>query len=387
MDNETLLKAAEEFGTPLYVYDLKEIKNRIHKVQNTLKGIEYNIFFAFKSNSNVHLLSFMRELGCGADVVSMNEYKMAKYAGFAPDEIVINGNGKTQDELKIYLNEKVKCINVDSVEEIEKIPKDLPAHIAIRINPDVDAKTHPHISTGLKENKFGVDLKSASAFVHSLPSNLKLTGLHCHIGSQIIDVSPFVDALNSLKFFIRKENLKLEFLNIGGGWGIDYFRNGTGLNIERYRKEVVPILKGFEIPIHLELGRFLVGPAGYLVTRVSEIKRTATKNFVVVDASMSTLLRPALYGAYHYIEFLSNGPKMLADVVGRACESGDTLGKSREVNVPKIGDLGIIYDVGAYGYSLASNYNLSLRPAEVAFDGKDFKLIRRRETFNDLIRL
>lgn len=387
MDKKKLSKAAKEFGTPLYIYDLREIKRHIHKVQNALEGIEHNILFAFKSNSNVHLLRFVKGLGCGADVVSMNEYKMAKYAGFTPDKIVVNGNGKTKDELRIYLKDKVKYINVDSMEEIEKFPKDLPAHIAIRINPDVDAKTHPHISTGLKENKFGVDIRSASNLIHTLPSNLKLTGLHCHIGSQITNVLPFIDALNSLKLFIEKEELKLEFLNIGGGWGIDYFHNGTELNVEKYRQKVVPMLKEFGVPIHLELGRFLVGPAGYLVTRVLEVKRTTTKNFVVVDASMSTLLRPALYNAYHHIEFLSDGPKMLADVVGRVCESGDTLGENRQINAPKTGDLGVIYDAGAYGYSMASNYNLSLKPAEVTFDGESFELIRRRETFKDLTRL
>ncbi len=232
-----------------------------------------------------------------------------------------------------------------------------------------------------------MDIRSASNLIHTLPSNLKLTGLHCHIGSQITNVLPFIDALNSLKSFIEKENLKLEFLNIGGGWGIDYLHNDTELNVEEYRQKVAPMLKKFGISIHLELGRFLVGPAGYLVTRVLEVKRTTTKNFVVVDASMTTLLRPALYNAYHHIEFLSNGSRILADVVGRVCESGDTLGKNRQINAPKTGDLGVIYDAGAYGYSMASNYNLSLKPAEVTFDGESFELIRHRETFEDLTRL
>ena len=387
MNEEMLVRAAKNFGTPLYIYDLKEIENRIHKVQKTLEGVEHRIFFAFKSNSNFHLLKRMRAFGCGADVVSMSEYKMAKSVGFTSDEMVINGNGKTEDELGIYLKDKVRYINVDSMEEVERFPKNLSARVAIRINPNVDAKTHPHISTGLRENKFGVDMKEASKLIHTLPANLKLVGLHCHIGSQITDVSPFIDTLNSLKLFIDKEDLKLEFLNIGGGWGIDYLHNGTELSTEKYREKIVPLLKKFGIPIHLELGRFIISPAGYLVTKVLEIKHSSFKNFIAVDASMSTFLRPILYNAHHHIEFLSNGSKILVDVVGRVCESGDTFGKNREVKTPKVGDLGIIYDVGAYGYSMASNYNLSLRPAEVTFDGKDFKLIRRRETFDDLIRL
>ncbi len=387
MDKEIFLKAAKEFGTPLYLYDLRVIKKRLEMVERTLKNVEHKIFFAFKSNSNPHLLEFVKSLGFGADVVSMNEYKMAKLVGFSPSNIVVNGNGKITDELKVYARDGVGCVNVDSSEEIQRFP-DLSARIAIRINPDVDAKTHPYISTGLKKNKFGVNMESASAIIRSLPSNLKLVGIHSHIGSQITDISTFVDAFKSLKSFIDKESLKLEFVNIGGGWGIDYSHKGEGLNLQDYQEKVVPILKSFGVPIHLELGRFIVGPAGYLVTRVLELKRTTSKNFVIVDTSMSDLIRPSLYGAHHHIEFFPDGSEeIVADVVGRVCETGDTLGKNRKIFKPEIGDLGVIYNVGAYGYAMSSNYNLSLRPAEVAFDGRNLKLIRRRETLEDIVKL
>ncbi len=386
MDREIFLQAAKEFGTPLYLYDLRGIRKRIEMVERVLKSLEHKVFFAFKSNFNPYLLRFVRELGLGADVVSMNEYKMAKYVGFDTSEIVVNGNGKTVDELKTYAEDEEGCINVDSSGEIWRFPN-IPVRISIRINPDVDAKTHPHISTGLKKNKFGMNVRIASKVIHSLPSNLKLVGLHCHIGSQITDVSPFVDAFKSLKSFINSEALNLEFINVGGGWGIDYTHNDKGLNVQDYQEKVIPILKSFGVPIHFELGRFIIGPAGYLITRVMELKPTDLKTFVIVDASMSDLIRPSLYNAYHHIEFFSDGSEIIADIVGRVCETADTLGKNRKICKPEIGDLGIIYDVGAYGYTMSSNYNLSLRPVEAVFDGKDLKLIKRRETFEDIIKL
>ncbi len=384
---EYFLKAVEEFGTPLYFYDLEMAKKRILRIENVLKSIKHRIFFAFKANSNFHILRFMKDMGLGADVVSVNEYKMARYAGFSPDEIMVNGNGKKKEEIDFYSKEKVACVNVDSKEEIEKISRDLHLKIALRINPNVDAKTHPHISTGLRENKFGIDLKSAGKIVHTLPKNLELIGLHCHIGSQITSVSPFIEAIKSLKDFVDENDLNLKFINIGGGWGIDYFKNGTELDLEAYEREVVPLLKSFGIPIYLELGRYIIAPVGYLIAKVTEVKKTPFKNFVVIDASMADFLRPSLYDGYHHVDFLSDGEEMVADIVGRVCESGDTLAKKRKIRTPKIGDLAIIHDVGAYGYAMSSNYNLYTRPAEVAFDGKELKLIRKRESFEDLIRL
>ncbi len=383
---EILHEVAKKYGTPLYFYDLQEIKRRTRLLKETLKGIDFKVFFAMKSNANLHLLKFMRTLGLGADAVSLNEYRMARFAGFLPDEIIVNGNGKSLEDLEFYLKERPFCLNVDSYEEIEKLNKyGSKMRIALRINPDVDAKTHPHISTGLKENKFGMDIKTVSKIVKNLPPNLDLAGIHCHIGSQIIDVEPFVEAFRSLKKFVDDEDLDLQFVNIGGGWGIDYFKDGDGIDLKNYKNTIVPLLSSFGKPIYLELGRFIVGSAGYLLTHVTEVKHTSDKTFIVVDTSMADLIRPTLYDAYHRIEFLSNSDEIMADVVGRVCESGDTLARERKVNLPQVGDLGVIHDVGAYGYSMASNYNLSIRPAEVAYDGNDFFIIRRRETFEDLL--
>ncbi len=385
LDKNIFYEAAKKYGTPLYFYDLNEIKRRIKLVEDTLKGLNFKIFFAMKANSNPYLLKFIHSYGIGADTVSVNEYKMAQFAGFLPDEIVVNGNGKSMSDISFYARENPLCVNVDSYEEIEKIGS-LPMHIALRINPNVDPKTHPHISTGLRENKFGMDFETAKTVIKSLPANLNLVGLHCHIGSQITEIEPFIEAFSSLKSFVREERLDLEFINVGGGWGIDYTDKGEGINLARYENEALQILSSFDLPIYFELGRFIIGSAGYLITEVTEIKSTPHKNFVIVDASMADLIRPALYDAHHEIEFLSGKSEMIADVAGRICESGDVFAHGKKIKAPEIGEIGLIHDVGAYGYSMSSNYNLSTRPAEVAFNGDDLILIRRRENFEDLLR-
>lgn len=387
MDERILRQAAERYGTPLYLYDLDEIERRIRLAKDTLKDLDFKIFFAMKSNSNPYLLRFVHSHNMGADVVSLNEYRMASWCGFVANEIIVNGNGKSTQDLNFYLQQNPLCINVDSKEEIEKFGKRR-AQIALRINPDIDPKTHPHISTGLKENKFGLDFKTAKDVIETLPTNLKLVGLHCHIGSQITEIGPFREAFSSIESFIKSEKLELEFLNVGGGWGIDYKKDGMELNLEEYKKQIIPILKSLNLPIYFELGRFIIGSSGYLVSKVTEVKINSYKNFVILDTSMADLIRPALYDAYHEIEFLTdNQEEMIADIVGRVCESGDVLARSRKVKIPKIDDLAIIHDVGAYGYSMSSNYNLSLRPAEVAFDGRELILIRKRENLEEFLKL
>ncbi len=221
LNKDIFYEAAKKYGTPLYFYDLNEIKRRIKLVENTLNGLNYKIFFAMKANSNPYLLKFVHAYGLGADTVSVNEYKMAQFAGFLPNEIVVNGNGKSMEDILFYAKESPLCVNVDSYEETKKIGS-FPMRIALRINPNVDPKTHPHISTGLKENKFGMDFETARTVIKSLPVNLQLVGLHCHIGSQITEIEPFIDAFSSLKAFVKEEKLDLEFINVGGGWGIDY---------------------------------------------------------------------------------------------------------------------------------------------------------------------
>lgn len=384
LNRDIFFEAVRKYGTPLYLYDLDEIKRRIKIAGEMLDGLNYRVFFAMKANSNPYLLKFIRSSGLGVDIVSINEYKMALFSGFSANEIIVNGNGKSKEDIDFYVKENPLCINIDSSEEIEKLPNST-TRVALRINPDVDAKTHPHISTGLKENKFGMDFESARKVIKSMPSNLKLVALHCHIGSQITEISPFKDAFRSLKKFMDEEKLNLEFLNVGGGWGIDYLDMDDGIKVKDYRSEILPILSSFEIPVYFELGRFIVGSSGYLLTKVTEIKKTPYKNFIIVDTSMSDLIRPSLYAAHHEIEFLSNSETIIADIVGRVCESGDVLAKNREVRRPEIGQIGVIRDVGAYGYSMSSNYNLSLRPAEVTFDGKNLTLIKKRESFENIL--
>jgi len=387
LDKEIFYEAAKEYGTPLYLYDLNEIRRRVKIVENSLEGLKFKIFFAMKANSNPYILRFIHSFDVGADAVSLNEYKMALFSDFTPDEIIVNGNGKSTEDLDFYSRENPLCVNIDSYEEVKKLAGKR-IKVALRMNPDVDARTHPHISTGLKENKFGMDFETAHKLIDTLPSNIELVGLHCHIGSQITEVEPFKEAFESLKNFVDREHLNLNFINIGGGWGIDYQDKTDGLKMSEYRSHILPILLSFNMPVYLELGRFIIGHSGYLLTKVTEVKKTHYKTFIVIDASMADLIRPTLYEAYHNIEFLSNGnEKVIADIVGRVCESGDRFAKDREVELPEIGDLGLIYDAGAYGYSMASNYNLSLRPAEVAFDGQNLILIRKREQFDDLIKL
>ncbi len=386
MNREIFFRAASEYGTPLYLYDLGEIERRIKRAKDTLKSLDFKIFFAMKANSNPYLLKFIHAYGIGADAVSVNEYKMALFAGFNPGEIIVNGNGKSLEDLEFYIAQNPLCINVDSKEEIAKFGNKS-AKIALRINPDVNPQTHPHISTGLKENKFGMDFETAKEVIKTLPSNLKMVGLHCHIGSQITKIDPFIEAFSSIEKFVRSQGIKLEFLNVGGGWGIDYKKDGTEMDLDGYRKIVVPFLSTLDMPIYFELGRFITASAGYLVSKVTEVKRNSYKNFVILDASMADLIRPALYDAYHEIEILNDGEEMIADIGGRICESGDIFARSRKIKIPNPGDLAVIHDAGSYGYSMASNYNLSLKPAEVAFDGEKLILIRKREEFEDILNL
>ncbi|BBJ28917.1 diaminopimelate decarboxylase [Athalassotoga saccharophila] len=386
MNRDIFFRAAREYGTPLYLYDLGEMQRRIKLAQDTLNSLDFKIFFAMKANSNPYLLRFIHSYGIGADVVSINEYKMARFARFRPEEIIVNGNGKSMEDLEFYIAQNPLCINVDSKEEIAKFGNKN-ARIALRINPDVDPKTHPHISTGLKENKFGMDFETAKEVIKTLPSNLRLAGLHCHIGSQITKIDPFIEAFSSIERFVKSQGIKLEFLNVGGGWGIDYKKDGTEMDLAGYKKKIVPLLSNFNVPIYFELGRFITASAGYLISKVTEVKRNPYKNFVILDASMADLIRPSLYDAYHEIEILNDGEEMISDIGGRICESGDIFARSRKIRTPRPGDLAVIHDVGSYGYSMASNYNLSLRPAEVAFDGEKLILIRKRERFEDILNL
>ncbi|WP_041446461.1 diaminopimelate decarboxylase [Pseudothermotoga thermarum] len=376
MEKEVLKQAAEKFGTPIYVYSLPKILSQIELVKSTLEGVNYSLAFAMKANFNQDLLKLFHSLGLMIDCVSIGEYLRARKVGFSPSKIIVNGNCKKREELKLYVDEGIFSINLDSYEELIRLEAlaNKPVNVCIRVNPDVDAKTDPHIATGLKEHQFGVDYDTAARMIERISKNgnIKLIGLHCHIGSQIVEVEPYEEALNSLKDFVRQMNLNIQVLNIGGGWGIDY-GDGKSLNLKDYKKRIVPLLKDFNVKIVLELGRFIVGPAGYLVARVEYVKKTNSKIFVIVDTGMTHLIRPALYGAKHRIIPLYDTldrEETVADVVGPACESSDVIRKTITLPLPREGDLIAIGETGAYGYAMASDYNLIPKPLEIIWDGK-----------------
>ena len=373
IDSSILLSAAEVFGTPFYFYDLDFIRDRVRKVYDFFKQFDFHLAYAVKANFNFEILSMLNELGTMVDVVSFGEYERVRKAGFTPERIVVNGNCKSVGELKKYVEDSVYCINLDSLEELLRLESivDRPVRVAIRVNPDVDPKTHHHIATGLKENKFGVDYETAERMIQIISRSrfVRLVGLHCHIGSQIVEVDPYRQAFESMRDFASRLNLQLELVNLGGGWGIDY-GDGKLLDLEEYRRKVFPILEDFNCRIVLELGRWIVGPAGYLISKVEYVKKTKNKNFIVIDAGMSHLIRPALYGAKHRIEPLyeqKDRPTIVADVVGPVCESADTFAKNLELPEPQEGELLIIRDVGAYGYVMSSHYNLLRRAPEILY--------------------
>ncbi len=377
MDPHTLVEAAESFGTPIYVYDLPFIHQRLSLLKEMFKDFDFRLAYAVKANFNKDILSILEKENTMVDVVSFGEYKQVRLVGFTPDRIIVNGNCKRKEELEQYVKDGVFSINLDSYEELLRLEKVLskPIRVSIRVNPDVDAKTHHHIATGLKENKFGVDFDTAAKMIERINTNkmFDFIGLHCHIGSQITEVEPYLEAVVSIKYFAKSMNLKLKVLNLGGGWGIDY-GNGKVLDLGDYKQKIFPILKEFDSTIILELGRWIVAPSAYLVARVEYVKRTSSKIFIMLDTGMTHLIRPALYGAKHKIIPLyetKNRKKIKADIVGPICESADTFRKSYTMAEPQEGEYVAICDVGAYGYAMASDYNLIPKPKEIIWNGKE----------------
>lgn len=383
MREEILRKVAEEFGTPVYVYFEDVIRGRARRVRETFEGLNLFPTFAVKANNNPNLIKILKEEGFGVDVVTKGELLASKIAGVPPESVVWNGNGKSREDMDFFLQEGVKIVNVDSFEEME-IWREKGARVEffVRVNPEVDAKTHPHISTGLKRHKFGIPVEDVDRFLAEY-RDLNIRGFHVHIGSQITQTSPFLQAYESV---VRlSERYGFDEVNIGGGWGVNY--KGEELDLEEYRKKVTSLLSGFK-RIIVEIGRFIVAPAGFLVFRVLYVKRRREKNFVVVDGGMNVLIRPALYSAYHRIFVLGKrGTDMVADVVGPLCESGDVLALERELPSVEPGDLLVVENAGAYGYAMASNYNSSPRPPEVLVTPNgEARLIRRRESEMDLFK-
>jgi diaminopimelate decarboxylase len=386
-------------GTPLYVYSAAAIAERYRAVDDAFAGYPHALHYALKANSMLGIVRLLRGLGAFADANSGGEIDVALRAGFTPSQIVFTGVGKTDAELGFAIDLAVRSINAESQGELERIDalamaRRTRARVAVRVNPDIDARSHPHISTGLKTNKFGIALGDAREICLQMHgrAGLEIVGLHSHVGSQITDLDPLrraVQALVTLARELKEQGLAVDHLDIGGGLGISY-EGQTVPSAAEYAAAVLPIVRESGLKIILEPGRFLVGHAGVLVSRVIDVKpQPGGKLFVIVDAGMTELIRPMLYNSYHRIEPVeaTNRELVLCDVVGPLCETSDTLGRDRRLPAPAVGELMVVFDTGAYGSVMASNYNRRPMPAEILVqDGKP-RVIRRRQTIDDLVAL
>ncbi len=389
-------RLAKEFGTPLYVYDLDYMKKQYRELKSAFEGAKSLVCYAVKANSNLSVINTFANEGSGADCVSIGEVKRALLAGIKPYKIIFSGVGKSDSEIKEALELKILMINVESEEElkrVEAVAKELgiEARISIRVNPNVDPKTHPYISTGLHENKFGVDINMAKRmYIYAKNSeNLDPVGIHFHIGSQLTQLEPIAEAAEIIADLVRSLhaiNVDIKFFDVGGGLGVVY-DDEVLINTQEYANAIKRAIKGLDLTIVCEPGRFLVANGGYLVTKVLYEKRNGNKRFTIVDAAMNDLLRPSLYKAYHKIELLDKkeGKESKTDIVGPICESGDFLAK--DINMPPLssGDLLLVHSAGAYGFTMASNYNTRPRACEVGCEEGECRVIRKRESFEDLI--
>jgi len=390
-------KLAEQYGTPLYVYSHNTLLRHFMAYENAFDGYPHIICFAVKSNPNTAVIRLFAKHGGGADIVSGGELHAALKAGIPSRKIVYAGVGKTEDEIRFALKTKILMFNVESENEMREIDRvagkmKTKAQIALRINPDIDPGTHPYITTGMKKHKFGIPIEVALEY-YKLASKLKnvvVVGVHKHIGSQITKVSPFVDALKRILLLIDELNaqgVSLQYLDVGGGLGISYRDEEPPVPADLARN-LIPLLKNRNLTLIMEPGRSIVGNAGILVTKTLYLKKGMEKEFIIVDAGMNDLIRPSLYDAYHHIlpVVRTKRDKILCDVVGPICESGDFLAKERELGKLKQGEYLAVMSAGAYGFSMSSNYNSRPRVAEVLVKGREHVLIRKRETYDDLVR-
>ena len=389
---------AQKYGTPLYVYNFDVISQKFVALKEAFKARKSLVCFAVKANSNLSVLKHIASLGAGCDCVSIGEVKRALHVGIPKYKIIFSGVGKRDDEIEEALKNDILMINLESEEEmgrVEIIAKKLGivARISIRVNPNIDAQTHPYISTGLHENKFGVDIDSAKRMYIQAKNSTFLdpVGIHFHIGSQITQLEPFREAAMVLANLVRNlQSLKIDikFFDIGGGVGIQY-KDETTIPLYDYAQAIFSALHGLDVTLVCEPGRYLVGDCGYFLTRVLYEKHNGHKRFVIVDGAMNDLIRPSLYGAYHEIEACGKAQSetSLADVVGPICESGDFFAKNIELPRLEHDDLLIIKSAGAYGFTMSSNYNSRTRVAEVALEEGIDRMIRKRESFEDLIDL
>jgi len=388
---------AEKVGTPFYLYSYHTLVRHFTVFDEAFKGIPHLICYSAKANSNLTLLRLFSNLGGGVDVVSGGELYRALEGGALPQKIVYSGVGKKEDEIEYALKAGILMFNVESSQELEAIDKvagriGKKAPIAIRVNPDIDPKTHPYISTGLKQNKFGIDiLRAPMAYrlASQLP-NLKIVGIDCHIGSQLVEVEPVVEALRKLKQLVEllgKEGIEIQYLDLGGGLGITYQDEEPPHPVE-YASILLDEIRGFGRTLILEPGRVIVGNAGILVSKVLYIKENEEKRFVIVDAGMNDLVRPSYYGSYHQILPVKEESReeILSDVVGPICESSDFLAKGRKIQGLRSGELIAVMSAGAYGFSMSTNYNSRPRVAEVLVRDDQMFVIRRREGYEDLVR-
>ena len=385
----------KKFGTPIYCYSHRQLKENISNFKKSFKSFTPLICFAIKSNTNVNLIREIGKFGLGADVVSMGELMMALKAGIEPKKIVFSGVGKTSNEISYAIDKKILLINAESkseINEIERIAKSKKkvVNIGIRLNPNTDAKTLKQISTGKKENKFGVDEKTFFNLVNysKLSKNINLKCLSVHIGSQILDYKPYEKMLKVINKIIKKSNYKFEFIDLGGGMGISYEKNNKKLNYQKYNIAIKKFLKNHKSKIIFEPGRSIVGNIGSLVSKVIYIKKNDKKDFIILDAAMNDLMRPALYGANHQtipVVKSNNISKKTYEFVGPICESTDKFTTIKGFQKLKEKDLVVMCDVGAYGMSLSSNYNVRPKPAELIIKGSKINIIKKRQKLKDLI--
>ncbi len=388
---------AREVGTPVYVYSESSMRSQVRIFGDAFRQVPHHICYAVKANSNLSVLRRLASWGLGFEVVSGGELFRVIRASGSGKNVVFDGPGKTADEIQYAIDADILFFNVESAAEAETIAKAARAagqraRVSIRTNPDVNPGTHPYISTGMKEHKFGVALEDARDLYLSMRAlaELEIVGVTCHIGSQITQLGPYREALQSLREFVEQlkgEGISLRYLDFGGGLGISY--NGEEPpSLAGYAELVTCTTRDLGLTLVLEPGRVIVGNAGALITRVTLTKNQGTKRFVIVDAGMNDLMRPALYGSHHQIwPIEKSGSTEIADLVGPICESTDFIAKDRELPVLAAGDLAAVMSAGAYGFSLSSNYNSRPRVAEVLVNGDQYEVIRRRETYEDLIRL
>ncbi len=397
LEGVSFRELAREFGTPLYVYSASYIRDRFSAYREAFP--DALICYAVKANFNPHIVRLLGELGAGADIVSGGELFVALKAGIDPKKIVYAGVGKTERELLDALKADILMFNVESRQELEVLNElagrlGKKARVAIRVNPDVDPKTHPYIATGMKKSKFGIDIKEAEReyeYASSL-ENLEVVGIHCHIGSQILDISPYREAVEKVVGLyerLKNKGIEIRFLDIGGGLGIKYRPEDREPSPRELADLLRPVLGGVEAKLILEPGRSVTGNAGFLVTEVQFVKEKGEKTFFMVDAGMNDLVRPAIYEAYHHIlPALSRGrEEVVADIVGPICETGDFLALDRKIERAERGDLFVVFSAGAYGFAMSSHYNMRPRAAEVLVDRGSVKIIRKRESYDYIVSL